>query len=496
MEQLRASGVLLHPGSLPGPGIGALGESAHRFIDILRESGQKIWQVLPLNPVGVGYSPYQSPSAFACNPLFIDLKALYSEGLSGDVSIPDTFYINSINYPAVIRYKNQLLKAAFQRFHRDRMQTTEAYREFIAENTFWLLDYAVFMVLKSKYRGKIWTTWDPEHRQYSRGLIERIYRQNRSEVDYYLFEQYCFFTQWRKLKAHANAAGVEIIGDVPFYVAHDSVDVWKHRRNFKVNSDGSLPVVAGVPPDYFSPTGQRWGNPLYHWKHQAQDGYRWWKNRIKTVLKYVDTIRIDHFRGFEKSYEIPGESRTAEHGRWVRGPGAGFFRALGELVNSSNVIAEDLGLITPAVEKLRDTFHFPGIRVLQFAFDGNADNPHLPHNYTRNCVVYSGTHDNDTTAGWIRKSKLQKNTGIYAYLKRYCGCANRCDPWDVIRIGLGSVANRAIFPAQDILSLGSRARMNFPGTSKGNWRWKLDSLELLREPMARLGELSLSFGRC
>ncbi len=461
----RAAGILLHPTSLPGPnGIGDLGPEAHRFLDFLSQTGMKIWQVLPLGPTGYGDSPYQCFSAFAGNPLLI-----YVKGGEGD------FPEHAVAFDRVIPYRKERLSAALDRFTPD-----AAYRAFVVQEHDWLEDYALFMALKEAHGGVSWTAWeagasqrDPEALDKWRGkladAIERIRR-----------EQYFFFTQFEALKSAAAEKGIQLMGDLPIYVAHDSADVWANRSLFKLNPDGSLLVQAGVPPDYFSATGQLWGNPIYDWDALAAEGYAWWIRRMRAAFRMYDLVRIDHFRGFEAYWEVPGDALTAEHGRWAPGPGAALFDAIIAALGPLPIVAENLGLITPAVEELRERFGFPGMSILQFAFGGDGQAKEFkPHNFPRERVVYTGTHDNDTTMGWWTSTGEGDSTRDAAdvarekdYARRYLGTNDPEMNWVLIRTALASVANTVLIPMQDVLGLGSEARMNLPGRQSGNWGFR------------------------
>jgi 4-alpha-glucanotransferase len=480
---MRKSGILLHPTSLPGGwGIGDLGEWAYRFADFLAEAGQQLWQILPLGPPGFGYSPYQAYSSMAGNPLLISLQPLVEQGwlspedLSGSPRFPDS----EVDFDAVIPFKWKLIKkAAAAFFQRDSDPLRNDFLRFCAETESWLNPFAEFAALKEANSGSAWTDWTRKTEARARDILEQK------------FIQFEFFRQWKSLKKYCNESGIEIIGDIPIFIAHDSADVWSNPELFDLDEPGHPRNVAGVPPDYFSKTGQRWGNPLYLWDEMERTGYHWWIERVRSMLKMVDAIRLDHFRGFKKYWEIPAGCATAEKGRWMDGPGDRFFQALRDALGKIPFIAEDLGLITPEVHALRDRWEFPGMRVLQFAFGNQlSDNPHKPYNFVRNCVVYTGTHDNDTSAGWFSLKDDERE-----YALRYMGGDEKDAVWDFIRLALSSAADTAIVPMQDVLGLGSEARMNLPGTTVNNWRWRMRDDQLKPELASRLRDMNHLYGR-
>jgi 4-alpha-glucanotransferase len=486
---MRKSGILLHPTSLPGEwGIGDLGEEAYRFADFLAEGGQQLWQILPLGPPGHFYSPYQPYSSIACNPLLISLQTLVDQGwLSpGDLAGAPRFPRSVVDFEAVIPFKSRLIKKAAAAFAaRDSDPIRGEFLEFCAETESWLTPFAEFAALKEINGGSAWTEWD----RTARAKPESIFDQK--------FIQFVVFRQWKSLKRYCNERGIEIIGDLPIFVAHDSADVWSNPGLFDLDESGDPKTIAGVPPDYFSKTGQRWGNPLYRWEEMERTGYSWWIERIRAMLKMVDIIRLDHFRGFEKYWEIPADRETAEEGRWVEGPGDRFFAALRDVLGNLPFIAEDLGFETPEVHALRDRWGFPGMRVLQFAFeDESPDNPHKPYNFVQNCVVYTGTHDNDTTAGWFaaggKSTQLRREREAALF---YMGSDGKNAVWDLIRLALASAAGTAILPMQDVLGLGSEARMNLPGALGNNWRWRMREGQLKPELASRLRRMNLVYGR-
>ena len=490
----REAGILMHLTSLPGShGIGDLGPGAIEFVDFLESAGQGLWQVLPLTPLGHGNSPYASPSAMASNPLLISLELLVNEGLltKEDLTGDEIFETERVDYGPVTAFKLNRLRRAHQRFASDASAPQKSeFEAFCGRAASWLEEYALFMALKDAHNGDLWLNWEPELVQRQPEALERSRRELAESVDFHRFLQFQFARQWSAFRDHASSHGVRIIGDIPIFVALDSADVWSRQDLFYLDEHGRPTVVAGVPPDYFSETGQRWGNPLYRWDEMAEDGYRWWIERFRTTLAQVDVVRIDHFRGFEAYWEIPARHETAEHGRWVKGPGEAFFRAVEGALGHLPVIAENLGLITPEVEELRLELGYPGMVVLQFAFGGDATNPYLPHNYDRRSVGYTGTHDNDTTLGWFN-SRLPEERN---HVRRYLG-SNGEIGWDLIRLLFRSVADMVVVPLQDVLALGTEARMNMPGQAEGNWTWRLSPGQLTPQHAERLRDLVDLYGR-
>lgn len=492
----RESGILLHPTSLPGPhGIGDLGTEARRFVDFLESAGQRLWQILPLGPTGHGNSPYGARSTMAGNPLLISLNLLAKEGLLTDEELSHSppFPPDRVDYEAVDAFKMPLLRRAYRRFLDSATEAQRAdFEAFCQGNAFWLEDYALFMALKEAHQGAPWTHWEASAAGRRPEELDRWRRLLQESVHFRRFTQYQFSRQWGVVKRYANERGVRIIGDLPIFVDLDSSDVWSRQDLFHLDARGRPTVVSGVPPDYFSKTGQRWGNPLYRWDVMAREGYGWWVERFRATMQQADLVRIDHFRGFEAYWEVPARHKTAERGRWVKGPGEDLFHALERALGPLPVIAEDLGLITPEVEALRLRLRYPGMKVLQFAFGDDARNPYLPHNYERRCVVYTGTHDNDTTVGWFRSRPPKER----AHVLRYLNSDGREIHWDLIRLAMASVADAAVVPFQDVLGLGSSARMNLPGQAEGNWAWRFTPDQLRPEHAERLREMATTYGRC
>ncbi len=491
----RAAGILLHPTSLPGGyGIGELGEQAYKFVDFLVESGQALWQILPLGPTGYGDSPYACFSAFAGNPLLIDLTRLVSEGdiNPADLEPASRFPTHQVDFGAVISFKTAILQRAARTFRQQaRGERRDAFDKFCADNAEWLEDYALFIALKDAHGGAVWNTWEPEL-AFREPEALAAWRERLDEAVFaQRYCQYQFFRQWEGVKKYANDKGISIVGDIPIFVAYDSVDVWAHPDLFFLDEDLLPTVVAGVPPDYFSATGQLWGNPLYRWDVMEEQDYAWWIARIRQTFRTVDILRLDHFRGFAAYWAVPAGEPTAINGEWVEGPGAALFETLRDALGELPIIAEDLGRITPDVEELRDRFEFPGMNILQFAFTSTAENPYLPHNLRHNSVIYTGTHDNETTVGWYasrEKAELEN-------LHRYLGPIAEPIHWALIRMAYRSVADMAIIPLQDVLGLGNEARMNSPGKFGGNWAWRFREGDLLPEYSARLRQMAQTYGR-
>jgi len=489
---MRRSGILCHPTSFPGAyGIGELGQAARRFVDWAARAGQTVWEILPLGPTGYGDSPYQPFSAFAGNPLLISLEGLAEDGLlTGDDLRQDTPLPDEhIDYGAVIGYKDRLLRRAYSRLA-ERPALRAELEAFTAAHA-WLPDYALFMALKREHHWAAWTDWPIDIALRQPQAVAAWRTKLADEVTYQCFTQFAFQRQWQALRNDAHAADIVIMGDAPIFVGHDSADVWSHRELFYLDERGHPTVVAGVPPDYFSATGQLWGNPLYRWDVLRAQGYAWWVERLRATLACVDLVRLDHFRGFAGYWEVRAGEPTAINGRWMRGPGEALFSALREQLGALPLVAEDLGLISADVTALRKALGLPGMRVLQFAFGGDASNPHLPHNYTPDLVVYSATHDNDTTVGWY----TGEDPAAQHKVRTYTGSDGHDIHWALIRLLMNSVADTTIFPMQDLLGLGREARLNFPGHPSGNWTWRYRD-ELLTDGLAdALRELALVSGR-
>ncbi len=494
----RASGVLLHLSSLPGPdGVGDLGRPAEAFVDFLAEAGQAWWQMLPVGPIGAGNSPYSSASAFAGEPLFISLDLLVEDGLlsAQDLRERPAFPDDAADFEAARRFKDPLLAKAFQSFtQRGSLELWSGFKQFQARHAVWLEDWARFAALKAQTRGAAWVDWPPEirardFRRWGQGSL----REFGEAVARQQFFQFLFHRQWGRMRSHAAARGVGLIGDVPIYVAHDSSDVWSNQEIFQLDADGHPTAVAGVPPDYFSADGQLWGNPLYRWGVLKSRGYDWWLARLRQAAERFDAVRLDHFIGFQRYWEIPAQAKTAKEGAWKPGPGDSFFERIRSELPALELIAEDLGVVTPEVSALRDRFDLPGLRVLQFAFgDDHQAESFLPHNYPRRCVAYAGTHDNDTTAGWYANSSRPDERDR---ARRYMLSDGSQMHWDMIRTILGSTADTAIITAQDLLGLGSQARMNLPGVSAGHWQWRLRPGQFNEDLSRRLRVLTEAGGR-
>lgn len=506
MKFERSSGILLHPTSLPGPhGIGDLGQAAYDFLDFMAETQQKIWQVLPLGPTGYGDSPYQCFSAFAGNPLLINLPTLVERGLlsEDDINeIPAEFDNYRVNYGPVIEYKTERLHRAHQNFEAGNHDRAE-FNAFVKDEAYWLDDYALFMALKLSNGGGSWTGWDLDLVQRQPEALAAARERLADQINYQKFIQWLFFQQWNAVRDAAHARGIQIMGDIPIFVAHDSADAWANPALFYLEDNGQPSVVAGVPPDYFSATGQRWGNPLYRWDVMEKNGFAWWISRIRAMLSMVDIIRIDHFRGFEAYWEIPASEPTAVKGRWVKAPGQKLFETIQDALGSLPLVAENLGVITPEVETLRQNFDLPGMKILQFAFGDDTTNLFLPHNYEADNVVYTGTHDNETTVGWFFRNDTSGTTGSPEDLARERNFARQYAKvlvdheihWDLIRLAFGSVADIALIPLQDLMGLDNSARMNFPSSDRGNWQWRYVPHQITPEIRRRFKELTEVYGR-
>ena len=496
MHLERAAGVLLHPTSLPGPhGSGDCGPAAYHFVDWLVSAGQSLWQILPLNPIGAGNSPYASDSAFAGNPLLIDLQELQQQGwlLAEELQPVDGLSAEHVAYAQMRPYRMQRLALAERRFaalpapHERRQQ----FGSFCAAHAHWLDDYSLFMALSEAHDYRSWTTWPDALVRREPQALATAAQAHAGRIGFWKFCQWSFFRQWLKLKAYANGRGVKIVGDVPIFIGHHSAEVWSHQSLFELGPDGKPTVVAGVPPDFFSATGQRWGNPLYRWEVHARSRFAWWVQRMRGVFELVDIVRIDHFRGFAGYWEIPSSEPTAVHGQWRPGPGAALFEAIAAALGPMPIIAEDLGVITPDVEALRRRFDFPGMRILQFAFGDDAGNSFLPHHHERDSVVYPGTHDNDTSIGWWAAAGEHEREFARAYL----GCDGQDMAWALIRACCASVADTAIVAMQDVLSLPTTARMNYPGQSEGWWQWRMHWSQVHDWHAQRLAALCRLYGR-
>lgn len=495
MKFPRASGVLLHPTSFPSRfGIGDLGTAAYEFVDFLTASGQRLWQILPLGPTGYEHSPYtMNFSAFAGNPLMIDLEALAAEGLL-DASDLQTLDIppERVSFSRAIPHKMKYLQQACDRF-----SPTPAFEQFCQEQASWLEDYVLFMALLEANEGRDWHTWDAKIARRDPEALREQTETLKEHIHFHRFLQFKFFEQWTKLRTYANEHQIQIIGDISIYVCHNSADVWANPEIFQLDPATLAPAyIAGVPPDYFSATGQLWGNPVYNWDRLRETQFTWWIERFRATLQYVDIVRVDHFRGFEAYWRVPASEETAMNGEWVPTPGVEFFETLKAKLGDLPIFAEDLGIITPEVEALRDLFHFPGMRILLFAFGGGPNNPYLPHQYIQNAVVYTGTHDNDTTIGWLQRASDTERQ----FLRQYFGLPKETGVidlnWTLIRAALASVANSVIIPLQDLLNLDNQSRMNDPSVSTGNWRWRYASSDLLTADLSqRLLQLTQIYNR-
>jgi len=495
MKFERSAGVLLHPTSLPGDyGIGTLGKSALAFVDFMVEGGQKLWQMFPLGPTGYGNSPYQCFSAFAGNPLLVDLDDLVERGLldGGDLDCIDKLSSERVDYPAVIEYKIPLLqKAAVALASSENVNDQNMLEVFVTEHSGWLDDYAFFMALKEKFGGGSWSGWDDDIRRRESGAVERYKVMLADEIAMHKALQFLFFAQWQSVKNYANESGIKIIGDIPIFVAFDSADAWSNPELFEFD-EKLLPIrVAGVPPDYFCATGQLWGNPLYDWEYSKKTNFVWWIERVKACLQMSDIIRIDHFRGFVGCWAVPASDETAEHGTWEPAMGVELFESVAKALGNLPIIAEDLGDITPEVDALRDSNGFPGMKILSFAFDSSEDSDFLPHNYIANSVVYTGTHDNDTALGWYASASGKDKKFARDYLDATC----HSFVWKLIRAAWASPSVFALAPMQDILELGSEARTNMPGSESGNWEWRFAAEDLTVDKSCKLKQLTEVYRR-
>ena len=492
---MRASGILLPISSLPSEyGIGCFSKEAYEFADQLVEAGQRYWQILPLGPTGYGDSPYQSFSTFAGNPYFIDLKELIEEGLLTEQECRECDWGDTesyVDYAKLYESRFKLLRLAFERWSGDDEQE---YQDFLKKNSDWLEDYCLYMAIKNDLGGIGWLDWPEELKSRQPEAMQEAKVRLAEEIRFYNFQQYWFAKQWIRLKAYVNKKGIQIIGDVPIYVAFDSADTWADPKLFQFDEDLTPVSVAGCPPDAFSSTGQLWGNPLYNWSYHKKTGYEWWIRRMTHSKERYDVARIDHFRGFDEYYAIPYGSETAENGEWEKGPGNTLFDVLKEQVEDLNVIAEDLGILTDTVVDMLEESGFPGMKVLQFAFDSSENSTYLPHKYEKNCVVYTGTHDNETTKGWLENLHGHDETFVREYINCYDKPVNDC-VWGLIRTAMASVADLAVIPVQDYLCLGNEARMNTPATLGDNWKWRLTKGQISEITLYHIRELTRIYGR-
>ena len=493
----RSSGILLHPTSLPGKyGIGSLGKEAYKFVDFLKKSNQKLWQIFPLGPTGYGDSPYQCFSSFAGNPYLIDFDLLIEQNLLTEEDLKDVNFGGNeeyIDYGAIYNQKYPLLRKAYENFKaNENKELKEKLETFKTENSSWLDDYSLYISLKNHFNGLPWNEWEDDIRTRKEAAINKYKAELANEIEYHNFIQFLFFTQWNNVKKYANDNGIKIIGDIPIFVAVDSSDAWANPEIFLFDPELKPVKVAGVPPDYFSATGQLWGNPLYDWDKLKELNYKWWVDRVRANLSTCDIIRIDHFRGFDEYWAVPYGDKTAENGTWCPGPRTDLFNAIKNELGELPIIAEDLGTMTQGVIDLREATGFPGMKILGFAFDSKEENDYLPHTYTKNCVVYTGTHDNDTLIGWFTKAKEEDRQFARDYLHSQ---SDNEIHWDALRGAWSSVANMAIAPIQDFLGLGSEARINTPGLASGNWQWRLKDGVLTDELAERIAKLTKVYSR-
>lgn len=492
---MRKSGILLPIASLPSKyGIGSFSKYAYQFIDQLKKAGQKYWQILPLGPTGYGDSPYQSFSTFAGSPYLIDLEALIEQGyLTREECDAYDFGDDSryVDYKKIYLSRFKVLRIAYER---SRISENQKFLQFNKENSYWLDDYALYMAIKNHFSDNSWALWDDNIRMRDEDTIEKYRKELADEIMFYQFQQFIFIEQWLKLKNYANEAGIKIIGDIPIYVAFDSADSWSHPELFQFNEDRQPTSVAGCPPDAFSPTGQLWGNPLYDWDYHKKTSYSWWVQRIAYSFKLYDAIRIDHFRGFDEYYSIPYGSTTAEGGTWKKGPGYDIFREINEQLGDLEIIAEDLGFLTESVLKLLERTGYPGMKIIEFAFDSREESDYMPHNYDKNYVVYTHTHDNETIVGWYKNLNPQDRQLAINYLDIDTE-KDKDIHWKFIRLALSSVAKTAIIPIQDYLGLGNEARINRPSTLGDNWKWRLLENEITDELIENILKLTKLYGR-
>lgn len=492
----RAGGVLLHPTSLPSEhGIGDIGKPTIQFLKLLGKHNITLWQILPLGPTGYGNSPYQSFSAFAGNPFLISLEELVELNLLEEVEPRETFRDDRVVYEEVIPHKWNFLRAAYQTFagSTTHEKLKRKFGTFQKIQNFWLDDYALFMALKDEFGGHAWSNWPEEYRDRQGATVHEWQEDHEDRITFHKFVQFVFFTQWAAVRKMARRQGVWIIGDIPIFVSYDSADVWANKELYYLDEEGKPTYIAGVPPDYFSDTGQRWGNPLYRWDILEQDGFNWWVERFSHTLSMVDLVRVDHFRGFEAYWQIPAKEETAIKGKWMPGPRDKIFKSVLDQLGNLPIIAEDLGVITPEVEVLRDRFGFPSMKVLQFAFgeDEYAETKFLPHNFGSHCIAYTGTHDNDTAIGWFEAQPKKVQKMVLGYI----GGRRKDFNKQFIRTVFQSVARMAVVPAQDLLELGSEARMNFPGKPSGNWEWRITRADLRRKAFSEIGKMCRLYER-
>lgn len=493
---MREQGILMPVSSIPSRyGMGTFGRESYEFVDFLKKAGQKLWQILPLGPVGYGASPYQSFSTFAGNPYYIDLEFLIEDGyLTREECDACDFgnHENYIDYEKMYLQRFPLLRKAWERAVKKGLETKKDYVAFLKKSMNWLDDYALYMALKDAFPGKCFIEWERDIRLREPLAMAKYRRELADEIRFYQFQQYLFDKQWRELKLYANKAGVKIVGDIPIYVAFDSADTWAHPELFQLDESGMPTAVAGCPPDAFSSTGQLWGNPLYNWEYHQKTNYAWWMQRIGYCYELYDVVRIDHFRGFDEYWSVPYGAETAAGGHWEEGPGIELFETMKRKLGKKRVIAENLGFLTDSVVKLLEDTGYPGMKVLQFAFDANGESIYLPHNYDHNCVVYTGTHDNETTAGWITTRTEQDRDFLERYLNRKRD-EDLC--WELIRTAAASVADIAIIPMQDYLALGNEARINTPSTLGDNWKWRMSKGAATDELAEKIYGLTKMYGR-
>ena len=492
---MRRSGMLLPISSLPSKyGIGSFSKEAYDFIDMLKDAGQSLWQILPLGPTGYGDSPYQSFSTFAGNPYFIDLDELVKEGILTKEECDSYDWGNDneyIDYEKIYSSRFKILKVAYER---SKVNENEEFKQYCEDNKWWLNNYALYMAIKDFFGGKSWIEWDEDIRIRKQEEINKYEKKLKDNINFYKYQQYIFYNQWSNLKSYANKNGISIIGDIPIYVALDSADTWSNQELFQLNKDKIPVAVAGCPPDGFSKDGQLWGNPLYNWEYHRNTNYKWWIKRIEYTFKLYDVVRIDHFRGFDEYYSIPYGEKTAINGSWKKGPGIELFECIKEKLGKLDIIAEDLGFLTESVKRLLSDTGYPGMKILQFAFDSREDSDYLPHNYNKNCIVYTGTHDNSTIKGWYKTINLQDKRMCVNYMNNKYTNENEIH-WDFICLAMRSVADTCIIPVQDYLGLGDEARINVPSTSKNNWKWRMCKGSFSKNKIRKIRMLTKLYGR-